>query len=203
MDKNAVKKMLDDFRQKVDTTVFDSRREVTKEAVYTDINGFMMNWSMTNCGFGQFYFAYDDDLEKAVIDTETMGPANVLAMLSHLAKNAVYSDFEKIVKIPVEMSFDTALENFDDERFNPYSINYSKDATMGVLTKKIDQKPLEDEECRVLVINFQLKNQLIEKNEELYGQNVSLKEFLKSVVQDTDVEVYYKVVKIKENYRDE
>lgn len=190
------------FRNSIKTTMFDEVREVEKEVVSTDVSGFNINWSMTNCGFGQFYMRYDEDLKRAVVDTETMKPENFVLAMNHLMKHAVYEDFEEIFQQPVSITVEEALTYLSEEQFNAYWLNYNMDASESYFIKRVPQSCSELELDKKLILKFRFKNQDFEKNEALSvpekgSDKVSLKDFVKMNLDNLELESYYKTVVLK------
>lgn len=197
MSKKENQQMLNEFRNAIDTTAV-SKNGIPLEAIYAVASGFNMNWGIKNCGFGQYYFRYDEDLERMVIDTEAMGPRFVELVLKQMLKDAVYSDFEMIDEYSVEISLNDAVllipEECAKERFEVYHLSYDKGFSYHLL--RIKEQALEGESERWKFIKFIFPEDMIEILEQEDSGTLNLLEAIKKY--GNGVELYYKVIKVKE-----
>lgn len=197
MSKKENQQMLNEFRNAIDTTTV-SKNGIPLEAIYAVASGFNMNWGIKNCGFGQYYFRYDEDLERMVIDTEAMGPRFVELVLKQMLKDAVYSDFEMIDEYSVEISLNDAVllipEECAKERFEVYHLSYDKGFSYHLL--RIKEEALEGESERWKFIKFIFPEDMIEILEQEDSCTLNLLEAIKKY--GNGVELYYKVIKVKE-----
>ncbi len=197
MSKEENQQMLNKFRNAIDTTIVNENG-TSLEAIYAVASGFNMNWGIKNCGFGQYYFRYDEDLERMVIDTELMGPRFVELALKQMLKSAVYSDFEMIDEYSVEISLKDAIllipEECAKEKFEVYHLSYDKGFSYHLIRIKEDE--LEGESERWKFIKFIFPEDMIDISEQDDIGTLNLVEAINKY--SNGVELYYKVIKVKE-----
>lgn len=78
-----------------------------------------INWSATNCGFGQLYLSVDSESGRLMVDNECMSREFVSAVLHKMVLDAVFTDQEELVKSVETVSLEDANGHM---RFGPHRL---------------------------------------------------------------------------------
>ena len=160
--------------------MFEKKRVVIEsprgpvEVVGADVSGQLtVNWSATNCGFGQLYLHVDPESGRLMVDNECMSREFVSAVLHKMVLDAVFTDQEELVKKVEQVSLEQAKDHM---AFGPHRL------LLPFYTDKVDGRDETEVEMRwhiagdqVLRVRFEAA-QLVEEKctvDELCSRNGS------------------------------
>ena len=110
------------------------------EVVGADVYGQLtVNWSATNCGFGQLYLHVDPESGRLMVANECMSREFVSAVLHKMVLDAVFTDQEELVKKVEQVSLEQANDHM---AFGPHRL------LLPFYTDKVDGRDETEVEMR-------------------------------------------------------